>query len=164
MVGSVSPIGAESSQALGVIPGSQSGPAASSSRSSGLTSDSLSGASVLGNSQALAQVFRAVSDLLGEIEGRAENDKVLQALIALLILMTLLQRMADPSESGGSLLGGSSGPAGANPIVTASSHSSSTISIEQTSVTNVYELSAGSASAYDLGQVNSTGNTIDLQT
>lgn len=163
MLGSVSSIGAESIQAPGVIPGGQTGSAAPSSTTSGLTSDSRAGAGVLGNSQALAHVFAAVSELLREIEGSTENDKVLQALIALLILMTLLQSITDRSDSGGSLLGGSSGPTGANPILMASSYTSTTISIEQTTVTSVYELSAGSASAYDLGQLDATGDTIDLQ-
>lgn len=162
MVGPINPIGADSIRPSGIVPASQSEPTASAASSAPATFGSLGGAGVLGNSLAIAEVFSAVADMLEEIGGDLENDQVLQALIALLILMALLQGAGDASGSQQSFLGESGLSAGSGPLLMASSYTRTTIFIEQTTVTSTFQISAESAAAFDLEQLDSTGNSIDI--
>ncbi|MCH7870798.1 MAG: hypothetical protein IID33_03775 [Planctomycetes bacterium] len=107
-------------------------------------------------------MFSVIADMLEEIGGDLENDQVLQALIALLILMALLQGAGDASGSRQSLLGGSGLSAGSGPLLMASSYTRTTIFIEQTTVTTTFQISAESAAAFDPGQLESSGNSIDI--
>lgn len=162
MVGLISSVGAEAVRSSGIDPAPRSQPAASTAPTAPGSFGSLAGASVLGNSQAIADVFSAVAAMLEEIAGDLENDKVLEALIALLILMTLLQGAGGASGSQQSSLGNSGMSAGSDPLLLASSYTKTTIFIEQTTVTTTFQIPADSAAAFDLGQLNGSGNSIDL--
>ena len=102
-----------------------------------------------------------VSGMLAEIGGGMEDDKVLQALIALLILMALLQGAMDASGSQPSIRGGNGLDGGAGPLLFASSYSKTTIHIEQTSITSTYQMPADSAGSFDLGRPNTLGGAFD---
>ena len=162
MVGPINSIGAESTAPSGIVSASRSDSTASAASSTSVTLGSLGGAGVLGNSLAIAEVFSVIADMLEEIGGDLENDQVLQALIALLILMALLQGAGDASGSRQSLLGGSGLSAGSGPLLMASSYTKTTIFIEQTTVTTTFQISAESAAAFDPGQLESSGNSIDI--
>lgn len=162
MVGPVYPIGAESIRPLGLVPASRSQPTGPAASSAADTLGALGAAGILGNSQALAEVFSTVADMLEEIGGGLENEEILQALIALLILMTLLQGAGDASGSPQSTLGAGGLSAGSGPLLMASSYTRTTIFIEQTTVTSTFQFPADSAAAFDLGQLDGSGNGIDI--
>lgn len=161
MVGPIYSTGAESFRPSGIVPASRSDSTASAASSTSATLGSLGGAGILGNSQAIAEVFSTVADMLKEIGGDLENDQVLQALIALLILMALLQGAGNARGSSQSSSGANGLSAGSDPLMMASSYTRTTIFIEQTSVTSTFQISAESAAAFDRGQLNTTGNSID---
>ena len=100
--------------------------------------------------------------MLAELGGRLENDEVLQALIALLILMTLLQGAGDGSGAQQSLLGERGLGGGSDPLMMSSSYSRTTILIEQETITTTYQIPADSAAAFDLGQLGGSGDLIDM--
>lgn len=161
MIGPISPVGADSVQASGLVAGGQAGSVASSS-AGGVGLNSLEGAGVLGNSQAMSEVLAAVSEMLKELGGGLENDKVLQALIALIILIALIQGALEDDGSAGSLLKGAVGHQGNHPLLLESTNTSTTILIQQTTVSNVYELSAGSGVSADQGDLGTSGDSIDV--
>lgn len=175
LIGPIFPIGQQAGFAglgsigpPGIVPAFQSDSAASPASSSRSSLDSLGGAGILGNSLAIAEVFEAVSDLLAGIGGGLEDDQVLQALIALLILMALLQGSLDASgsqQSGQAGLpasrGGSGIDAGTDPLLIAFSYTRTTITFEQTSITSTFQSPADSAASFDSGQLDTFGGSFD---
>ena len=162
MVGPIYPTGAASIRPPGIVPATRFEPTTTAASGGQAAAAPPGGAGVLGNSQAIAEVFSAVAAMLEEFGGGLEDDQVLQALIALLILMTLLQGAQDANASQQSALGEGGLGAGSGSLLMASSYTKTTIFIEHTSVTSTFQLPAESAAAFDLGQLDSSGGSIDL--
>ncbi len=108
----------------------------------------------------VSRVSGAVMQLLQGLGGGLENDKVLQMLIALLILLALMEDSQNVGGSGGDNLlnqGSRAGGPGSWFVMTASS---TTISIEQTSI---YLIGMPAAQAFDAIEPTPTpGGQIDL--
>ncbi len=148
MIGRVSPLDVSNYglNAPTALQGSN-GPAASSSAATG---------SSLASAVSALQINTAVSQLLQGIGGAAESNKTLQMLIALLILLTLLQG-PQPSNANTSALDDlAQGGRGAYLGV---SMSSTTITVEQTSL--VYA-SGDAQSAAATGDSTGQGRRLDL--
>ena len=121
---------------------------------------SAANSTLLGRSLQISNVNLAVTQMLQDVGGGVENDKMLQLMIALLILMALLENMQQ--QQGGS--GGSSGGSGSS-FNTAQLMgmflSSSSITIEQTTLTMS---SVNITGTYGVtgNQLHTTGQQIDI--
>ncbi|MCH7883867.1 MAG: hypothetical protein IIC01_01330 [Planctomycetes bacterium] len=108
----------------------------------------------------VSEVFAAVTQLLRGLGQGLENDAVLKMIIALLILMALLESSSEPAKSQNnnllSLGGGASQPFSAITMTA----SSTTISIQQTSV---YIVGGSAAQAFEtLESTPEPGGQVDL--
>lgn len=108
---------------------------------SGIDPAAVSGIS---NAIPITRIHAAVAQMLQSIGGSAANDKVLQMLIALMILLALLKEQTDQASS----LSQALSPLGrghGHGSVMAAYYSSTTITIEQTTTTIWFQ---GSDSSY----------------
>ena len=116
--------------------------------------------SAIGDPTRVSEVFDAVTQLLRGLGGSLENDAVLKMMIALLILLALLDGSRDPAQAQRDsllALGSRTSQTFSAVIMTASS---TTISIEQTSV---YVIGTSAAQAFDtLESTPSSGGQVDL--
>lgn len=108
----------------------------------------------------VGEVFEAVNQLLRGLGQGLENDAVLKMIIALLILMALLESSSEPAKTQNnnllSLGGGASQPFSAITMTA----SSTTISIQQTSI---YIVGGSAAQAFEtLESTPATGGQVDL--
>lgn len=129
-------------------------------------SQSLSSSGNAGNTSAISdptrvgEVFEAVAQLLRGLGQGLENDAVLKMIIALLILMAMMENSSEPAKTQNnsllSLGGGASQPFSAVTMTA----TSTTISIQQTSV---YIVGGSAAQAFEtLESTPATGGQVDL--
>ncbi len=131
-----------------------------SAQSSNLTGAALSGTPSAGTTSAVTQIHSAVSQMLQSVGGGVENDKMLQMLIALMILLALLEEMQKPDTAARDALAqlGNRGNGQAQFMSTYAS--STTVSFEYTTTTVVF----GSADAHFTGSGDQPlphGNQVD---
>ena len=121
---------------------------------------SVTNSSAIGDPTRVSEVFDAVTQLLRGLGQGLENDAVLKMIIALLILMTLMENSSDPAQTQRDsllALGSRASQSFSAVVMTASS---TTISIEQTSV---YIIGASEARAFEtLESTPSSGGQVDL--
>ncbi len=114
-----------------------------------------------GDAMALTRIHAAVSQLLQSIGGGAENDKILRMLIALIILLALLKDPQGEAASTNNALTLPAGRGGQYQFVGFYS-SSTTITIEQTTTTMVFQAMDTYASASGGDQVQPRGDQLDV--
>lgn len=143
----------------GTTPGlNQPGGAVRTGSAQGQAGPTLSRAS--SDAVALTQIHGAISQLLQNIGGGIEDDKVLRMLIALIILLSLLrdqQTFADSTQNALSLFAGT----GRQSQSVEFYFSSTSITIEQTTTTINFEAMDSYATASNGGQVEARGGQID---
>lgn len=114
----------------------------------------------IGDATRVSEVFAAVTQLLRGLGQGLENDAVLKMIIALLILMALMENSSNPAQTQRDsllALGSHTSQSFSAVIMTASS---TTISIQQTSV---YIVGASAAQAFEtLESTPSPGGQVDL--
>ena len=108
----------------------------------------------------ITQIHAAVAQMLQGIGGGLENDRVLQMLIALLVLLTLLREQADEAASLSQALSPLGRGSGQGPVV-AAYYSSTTITIEQTTTMVWFQASDSYANTSQLPQPQ-PGTGIDI--
>lgn len=116
--------------------------------------------SAQGSSAGITQIHAAVSQMLSRVGGGLQNDKMLQMLIGLIILLALLREMQGGGNSAlGALAqlgqGGSQTPSGVLLF------SQTTIEIQQTTSNAAFGGDQPYASSGETGAAQSTGTTID---
>ncbi len=109
---------------------------------------------------AITQLHTAVSQLLQSVGGGLEDDKVLQMLIALIILLALLRESQGASASPPNALAPLATRGGPTQFVSFYS-SSTTIVVEQTTTTMVFQAMDVYGAAADSGQGQSKGGQVD---
>jgi hypothetical protein len=124
---------------------------------SGIDPAAVSGIS---NAIPITRIHAAVAQMLQSIGGGAENDKVLQMLIALMILLTLLKEQTDQASSLSQALS-PLGRGNGQGSVLAAYYSSTTITIEQTTTTVWFQGGDSYANASQLQQ-SQQGAQIDV--
>ncbi len=122
----------------------------------------LPAAGVFDNSRAIMQAHSAVPQLLQGIDGAVENDKALQMLIGLIILLLLLENLKQ--NTGSARTGLSQLAAGGNiqPQFVGVYSSSTTTLISQTATTMVVSTMDKPAVSFDSDQPEPQGSQIDL--
>lgn len=124
----------------------------------GSGNNSISRATMVGQSVRMSNVNISVGQMLQGIGGGVENDKVLQMLIALMILMALLQNVQQ--QQGGSSQGSSGGSLDTAQFLNSLASSNSSMSFEQSSVT-LSSMTVAGAYQTTGEQPQSTGQQID---
>ena len=114
----------------------------------------------LGNAVSLVGMNNEISQLLQSIGGGVENNKMLQLMIGLLILLTLLQGSAKTGQSAADALSGLGGSGGGRGTSISFAASTTSITIEQTSVTMT--ASAADTLAAAQGSTQPPNHKIDL--
>ncbi len=124
----------------------------------------LPAAGVFDNSRAIMQAHSAVPQLLQGIDGAVENDKTLQMLIGLIILLWLLLLENPKQNTGSAPTGLSQLAAGGNsqPQFVGVYSSSTTTLISQTATTMFVSTMDKPAVSFDTGQPEPQGSQIDL--
>jgi hypothetical protein len=134
-MGPISPVNLGSltgASPLQPTPAASAGTASTGAGGTGAVSSDMSS-----NAMTLMNVMTGVSQLLEDVGGDLKNDKLLRMMIALLILVTLLNESQDQSGSRSQGLGQpGSGSGGGQPVFEMVS-SSTTIAIQQTSITTM---------------------------
>ena len=91
--------------------------------------------SAIGQTMSLTKVHSEVAQLLQGVGGGLENNKVLQMMIALLVLLALLDESLGQAGAGSNALGALSRGSAERPMLFSASVSSTTIMVQQTSMT-----------------------------
>lgn len=113
------------------------------------------------DSTALTQIDAVVSQLLQSIGGSAEDDKLLRMLIGLIILLALLENSQDEAASAQNALL-SLGSGSQQPQSIDLYWSSTTIAIEQTTTTILFQTAETHAAASAGEQLDARGDQIDV--
>jgi len=120
------------------------------------------GAQSTATTSAVTQIHSAVSQMLQAVGGGVQNDKMLQMLIALMILFALLNDMQKPDTGARDAMAELGSRGGPQQQFVSGYSSSTTISFEYTSTTVMF----GSSEAYSSGtdaQLASPGGEVDLK-
>jgi hypothetical protein len=141
------------------------GPTLDSSRTArpdtGLNATSLSSSRGASDPAAATQMASAITQLLQNIGGGLENDKMLRMLIGLIILMALLKEWFGGQESPQNALS-QLGTGGDQPQCSGAYSSSTTIMFEQTTTTIVMQSLDVYGAAADGNQAASKGGRLDV--
>lgn len=133
-----------------------------SAQSPSVTGAALSGTPSAGMTSAVTQIHSAVSQMLRSVGGGVENDKMLQMLIALMILLALLEEMQKPDTAARDALAELAKRGDPQAQFMSAYTSSTTISLEYTTTTVVF----GSGDPYftDSGKAPvPEGGTVDMR-
>lgn len=160
MMNSISPLGGGTPKGLHSTGATGSGPqdtGAVGGRTVGLRSASPSG---IGDTSPLAKLGNQIGQLLQGIGGGLENNKVLQLMIGLMILLTLLEGSAKGGQSAADPLSGLGSGDGGRGAYGSMEASTTSITIEHTSMTMTASSVETMAASADDGQAQ--GQNIDL--
>lgn len=159
---SIQPIGIGSGGAIPTRPAAET-PATSPQTPTRGVDSGAGAAGVTGDTTAIMNFASQVTQMLSSIGGGLENDKMLRMMIGLLILMALLnEQQGGGSQGNGAQAAGLGLPqsGGGDQTLLYQSYSATSISIQQTSITNV---AYGSADAFtSAGADPYSGGQLDL--
>ena len=115
----------------------------------------------LNQSMAISRVHSQVTELLQSVGGGLENDKMLQLLIATILLMALLQGSQSNSQSGADILRSLGGGRQDQSQTISLLSSSTSIAFQQTSISMVSVSGFEFGSSADAGGVSPVGHEFD---
>ena len=131
-------------------------------QSANITAADNSGSLAAGTTSAVTQIHAAVSQMLRSVGGGVENDKMLQMLIALLILLTLLEQSQSQDTAARDALAQLGTRRDSQTQFISGYASSTTMTFEYTSTTVFF----GSTDAYSMdasGQPLPEGGEVDTR-